>query len=306
VTASEPGRNYDRSVVDGFGDEWRRFNQRGLADDEARQLFERYFAIFPWEELPPDAAGFDAGCGSGRWARFVAPRVGTLHCVDASTAALTVAQDSLAPFTNCRFHLATVDSMPLADGAADFGYSLGVLHHIPDTRSALRACAAKLKPGAPFLLYLYYAFDNRPAWFRMIWKASDLARSLLARSPFRIRAAICDLLALTVYWPLARAARLIERTGAAVDNVPLAAYRHQSLYVMRTDALDRFGTRLEKRFTRDQMRQMMEEEGLTSVRFHSGPPWWVAVGTRTPLRAGADRPSGKGDRLPAGLGAGHA
>ena len=48
--------------------------------------------------------------------------------------------------------------MPLPDGALDFGYSLGVLHHIPDTQSALRACVRKLKAGAPFLLYLpHYA-----------------------------------------------------------------------------------------------------------------------------------------------------
>jgi hypothetical protein len=69
-----------------------------------------------------------------------------------------------------------------------------------------------------------------------------------------------------------------ERLGARVEHVPLAAYRRQSFYVMRTDALDRFGTRLEKRFTREEMRRMMEEAGLTGVRFQEGPPHWVAVG----------------------------
>jgi SAM-dependent methyltransferase len=178
-----PGVNYDPQVVDGFGSEWQRFHQRSLDEAEALALFTRYFAIFPWEALPADAAGFDAGCGSGRWARFVAPRVGTLHCVDASAEALAVAREALAPFPNCVLHLSTVDSMPMPDGTLDFGYSLGVLHHIPDTMSALRACVRKLKPGAPFLLYLYYAFDNRPAWFRAVWKASDTLRSVLSRAP---------------------------------------------------------------------------------------------------------------------------
>jgi hypothetical protein len=45
----------------------------------------------------------------------------------------------------------------------DFGYSLGVLHHLPDPRAGLAACVTKLKPGAPMLVYIYYAFDNRPA-----------------------------------------------------------------------------------------------------------------------------------------------
>jgi SAM-dependent methyltransferase len=275
-----PGVNYDASVVEGFGSEWQRFDQRALDQAEALDLFNRYFAIFPWASLPPHAVGFDAGCGSGRWARFVAPRVGTLHCVDASPDALGVAAHNLSAFSNCRLHLATIDSMPLADGTCDFGYSLGVLHHIPDTRSALRACVRKLKPGAPFLMYLYYAFDNRPAWFRIVWRISDCARVVLSRCPFRVKSAICDLAAAVVYLPLARGAKLAERVGARVEHVPLSAYRHRSFYVMRTDALDRFGTRLERRFTRDEMRQMMEEAGLSEVRFRDSAPYWVAVGVR--------------------------
>jgi SAM-dependent methyltransferase len=274
------GVNFDPDVVDGFGHEWHRFNQRGMEDREAGELFEWYFAVFPWDRLPDGAAGFDAGCGSGRWARFVAPRVGTLHCVDASEQALAVAARNLADQHICRFHLSTVDSMPLADASMDFGYSLGVLHHIPDTTSALRACVMKLKVGAPFLLYLYYAFDNRPAWFRAVWRTSDMLRRVLSRSPFRVKVLACDIAAGLVYWPLARGARLAEKMGWPVANIPLSAYRSQSFYVMRTDALDRFGTRLEKRFTRQQMARMMEEAGLGELRFHEGPPHWVAVGTR--------------------------
>jgi SAM-dependent methyltransferase len=278
--AESPGVNYDRKVLDGFGDEWGRFDQRTMDEAEARALFERYFAIFPWAALPERAEGFDAGCGSGRWARFVAPRVGRIHCVDGSPDALRVARANLAAYANCEFHLSTIDSMPLPDSALDFGYSLGVLHHIPDTRSALEACVRKLKPGAPFLLYLYYAFDNRPAWFRMIWKASDRVRALLSRCPFRLKSAMCDVLAGVIYLPLARAARLAERAGMSVENVPLSAYRDRSFYVMRTDALDRFGTRLEKRFTREDIRRLMEAVGLTQVRFYDGAPFWVAVGIK--------------------------
>ena len=49
-------------------------------------MFENYFSIFPWDTLPPNSVGFDLGCGSGRWARRVAPRVGTLHLIDPSEA----------------------------------------------------------------------------------------------------------------------------------------------------------------------------------------------------------------------------
>ena len=273
--------NVDLHVIEGFGREWERFDQRGMDPAEARALFARYFAIFPWDTLPDRACGFDAGCGSGRWAHFVAPRVGTLHCIDASEAALRVAAKNLVDQGNCELHLATVDSMPIADNTMDFGYSLGVLHHIPDTLSGLRACVRKLKPGAPFLLYLYYAFDNRPEWFRMIWKASDGVRVLLSRCPFPVKSLVCDLLAVGMYLPLARAAKLAERMGASVTHAPLSAYRDQSLYVMRTDALDRLGTRLEKRFTRDDIHRMMTQTGLGDIRFQEQPPYWVAVGWKS-------------------------
>jgi SAM-dependent methyltransferase len=271
--------NVDAETVTDFGREWDRFDQASLSADELGQMFDAYFAIFPWNRLPPDARGFDAGCGSGRWAALVAPRVGKLHCVDASAEALAVARNRLAG-TNAELHHTPVNAMPFAAGSMDFGYSLGVLHHIPDTAAGLAACTTLLKPGAPFLLYLYYAFDNRPAWFRAIWKVSDGVRRILAPLPFRAKAAITDLIAVLAYWPLARLALLVEALGGNGDSVPLGAYRHRTFYVMRNDALDRFGTRLEQRFTKAQMEAMMRGSGLDDIRFSPTVPYWCAVGIK--------------------------
>ena len=71
----EKGQNIDIATVRSFGDEWSRFDQSALSDDEHRALFDIYFGIFPWSELEPSSTGFDMGCGSGRWADLVAPRV---------------------------------------------------------------------------------------------------------------------------------------------------------------------------------------------------------------------------------------
>ncbi len=243
-------------------------------------MFAEYFAIFPWDGLPRDAVGFDAGCGSGRWACLVAPRVGWLHCIDASADALAVAQKSLADVGNVNFHAASLDAIPLSDNSMDFGYSLGVLHHVPDPAAGLAACVRKLKPGAPMLLYIYYAFDNRSAWFRLLWRASDGLRQLLSRAPFRVKSVVAELLAACVYWPLARAAQLSERLGGDVANWPLSAYRWRSYYAMRTDALDRFGTRLERRMTRAQLKALMETAGLRDIGFRDAVPFWCAVGRK--------------------------
>lgn len=272
--------NADQTVVEAFGQEWNKFDQRAVALSELRALFAEYFAVFPWEQLPAQATGFDLGCGSGRWARFVAPRVAQLHCIDASSAALAVARKNLGDQDNCQFHCASVDAIPLADASADFGYSLGVLHHVPDTQEGIAECVRKLKPGAPFLVYLYYAFDNRPWWFRMLWKTSDLFRRGISRLPFGIKSVLTELIAALIYLPLARTAKRLHKFGVNVDSFPLSAYRDRSFYSMRNDALDRFGTRLEQRFTRKQMQDMMERAGLERIAF-SDRVFWCAVGYRS-------------------------
>ena len=272
--------NIDPPTVAGFGEEWAAFDQSALADQEHRELFERYFGIFPFDGLPPDAEGFDLGCGSGRWAALVAPRVGKLHCIDPSDKALVVARKTLSSRQNVDFHLAGADSIPFATESQDFGYSLGVLHHIPDTAAALRDAVSRLKPEAPFLVYLYYAFDNRPVWFRRLWQTTEVGRHLISRLPFGMRKAVTTGIAATVYWPLARAAGLAESNGREVGNWPLSPYRHLSFYTMRTDALDRFGTRLEQRFSRAQIQRMMLDAGLKDIQFSEKEPFWVACGLK--------------------------
>src|SRR2546423_4737042 len=259
--------NYDARTVEGFGHEWSSFDQTRLDEQERQELFDAYFKLFPWGELPTQAAGFDLGCGTGRWAKLVAPRVGRLYCVDASAAALEVAQRNLAACANCEFVNASVDQLPFADASMDFAYSLGVLHHVPDTAAGIKACADKLKPGAPLLLYIYYAFDNRPAWFRLLWRESDALRRALSKLPFRLKRLVTELIAVTVYWPLARTARLLERMGRDVSAFPLSFYRQRSFYTMRTDAIDRFGTALVQRFTARQLTEMMEAAGLERIQF---------------------------------------
>jgi hypothetical protein len=92
---------------------------------------------------------------------------------------------------------------------------------------------------------------------------------------------VSQAIAAGVYLPLARGAAIAERMGLNVSNVPLSVYRRRSFYVMRTDALDRFGTRLEQRFTKEQIRAMMEAAGLSRVRFGDAPPYWCAVGEKS-------------------------
>jgi SAM-dependent methyltransferase len=269
--------NIDKVTVQSFGDEWSRFNQSGMTDQEALKIFDDYFSIFPWKDLSPNAEGFDMGCGSGRWAKLVAPKVGHLNCIDPSTA-INIAKSNLSSHTNTSFYEASLDSSPLKPGSQDFGYSLGVLHHVPDTKQAIQSCADLLKPGAPLLLYLYYSFDGRPLWFKLIWKASDIIRRIIFHLPPTLKHLITNIIAALIYLPIARFSGLLSALSVSVKNIPLSYYRHTSFYTMRTDARDRFGTPLEQRFSKSQIQSMMESAGLEKISFSNNAPYWCAIG----------------------------
>jgi ubiquinone/menaquinone biosynthesis C-methylase UbiE len=275
-------RNIDPDVTAGFGHEWSTFRQgqSELSPEDREAIFRSYFNIFPWEQLPPEPVGMDVGCGSGRWSVMVAPKIGHLHLLDASEEALAVARQNLVEATNVSFHLASVGDIPLEDNSLDFAFSLGVLHHVPDTAKAIRDIASKLKSGAPFLIYLYYALDNRPWWYRTIWRFSNFFRVMVSALPPTARLIVSQIIAVVVYWPMARLAALIERAGFSPAAIPLEFYRHRSFYVMRTDAYDRFCTSLEQRFTRRQIEQMLSGAGFDQIRFSERAPYWCAVGIK--------------------------
>jgi SAM-dependent methyltransferase len=271
---------FDADVVAGFGDEWKRFDQTDRAEGDLRETFDNYFRTFPWSMVAGESRGFDLGCGSGRWARFVAERCGHLTCIDPSPEALEVARRNLNHLTNVDFQQAAAGDLPYAESSFDFGYSLGVLHHTPDPARSLRDAVRVLKPGSPFLVYVYYALDNRPIWFRLVWRASNVMRLAISRLPHRWRYVVSQAIAAVVYWPLARVALLAEKVGLNSEHLPLTSYRRKSFYVMRTDALDRFGTRIEHRFTRSELVEWMRLGGLEHINVALDAPFWCATGLK--------------------------
>lgn len=212
MMAGSNGSNTDRATVEGFGYEWSQYDQSGRSRDELLTTFERYFAVFPWDELPASATGVDVGCGTGRWARLVAERVGHVYCVDPSLKALGSAT-KLLEGSSCTLLAGSAGALPLKDECADFAYSLGVLHHTPDPLVGLRDVVRVVRPGGPLLVYLYYALDNRSGWFRVVWRCTNLLRRWVSRRSPRTRLGVSSVLAYSVYWPLSRLARAVERLG---------------------------------------------------------------------------------------------
>jgi SAM-dependent methyltransferase len=177
---------------------------------------------------------------------------------------------------------ADVRALPLRDASADWAYSLGVLHHTDDPAAGLAEIARCVRPGGRVLLYLYYALEQRGLLYRALFRLVDRLRRITSHLPRRIVVAFAALMAILAYWPLARLARLLAAIGREdlARSMPLGFYRTLPLRIMFNDSLDRFGTTLERRFTRSAMQRLMERSGLSDVAFSERPPHWRAVGRR--------------------------
>ena len=109
---------------------------------------------------------------------------------------------------------------------------------------------------------------------------SDVVRQFICRLPYKLRLPLCQLIAAIIYFPFAMGARLLDLSGVMPQSWPLAYYRDKSFYVMRTEALDRFGTRLEKRFSKQEIKLMLKNSGFNNIHFSDKQPYWCAVGIR--------------------------
>src|SRR5690606_34608519 len=118
-------------------------------------------------------------------------------------------------------------------------------------------------------------------WFRWAWKVSDIFRRVISRLPDRMKLAVTDGLAAVIYWPLARLSLLGNKLGLDTSSVPLQFYKDKSFYTMRTDSRDRFGTPLERRFTKAEIDQMMRDAGFVDIQFSQREPYWCTLGYKS-------------------------
>ena len=263
------------NVIKDFGREWSSFDQSNLSDKELINNFNQYFSVFPLQELDSNKVGFDLGCGSGRWAKLIAPKVKRLNCIEPSIDAINVAKENLNGFSNVIFYNNNFQNTKIDENSQDFGYCLGVLHHTNDINEGLNFCNKILKKNGSFLIYLYYNLDNRPIYYKIIWKLSNFLRFIISNLPFKLKKFLTDLIATFVYFPLVFTVRILDTIGIKTINFPLAYYKDKSFYTMRTDSLDRFGTKLENRYSKIEIADMLEKSGFKDIKFSNNMPFWV-------------------------------
>lgn len=271
--------NIDKETVESFGEEWLKFNTFSAQD--LKKIGDDYFDVLPAELALNKATVLDMGCGTGRWASYLAPRVKFIECIDPSDAVFAAAS-LLKAYPNVRLTKTDVDNLPFEDNSFDLVYSLGVLHHIPDTAAAMKKCVQKVKRGGYFLVYLYYSLDNRGPLFKTLFHITNVVRKGISKLPAGLKKGVCSAIACTVYYPLAKGSYVLRKAGAEklARMIPLSWYSDKSFWIMQNDALDRFGTPLEQRFSKQEIEAMMKRCGLTDIVFSSKEPYWHAIGKK--------------------------
>jgi SAM-dependent methyltransferase len=272
-------QNLDQQVIDSFGHEWSAFD---YAESETDDALDTQFLAYC---TPIDLTQFnskssvaaDFGAGSGRWASRLLPHFSLVYALEPSDGANKVLKNKFSKESRMTILQETVGANSIPARSLDLAMSLGVLHHIPDTGLAIKDVASRIKSGGVFLCYLYYKLENKPLYYRGLFWTSNSLRWVISRLPYALRKLIARVIATLIYLPLARTAKLLTSTGKNVSNFPLHHYANMPFMMLQNDALDRFGTRLEQRFSKKEITAMLDNAGfdLSTLKFSDVEPFWT-------------------------------
>ena len=267
--------NADSKTVESFGEEWNRFGT--FTEAEIQRAGEQYFDIVTENMLNKNSVCLDIGCGSGRWSKFISQRAGFVEAIDPSEAVIPAVKLT-QPCGNIRVTRAGYGCIPFEKESFDFVFSLGVVHHLPDTQGAITEAASMVKKNGWLLLYIYYSLDNRSGFYKFIFNCSNIVRRVISSMPQGLKNFFCDFIAVTVYLPFVALTRFVQLfSEAAAKKVPLSYYADKPWKVIRNDSLDRFGTPLEKRFSKKEITEMLNKAGMQDIRFSDNEPYWHVV-----------------------------
>ena len=272
-------KNLDQGVIDSFGHEWAAFDYGEAETTEALDVqFHAYCAPLDLDQFNPQSSiAGDFGAGSGRWASRLTPHFSLVYALEPSDGANRVLKNKFINEPKVVVLQETVGANSIPLKSLDLAMSLGVLHHIPDTSLAIKDVSRRIKPGGMFLCYLYYSLENKPTFYRLIFKGVNAVRQIISALPQRVKHLVTSTIAVLVYWPLARFSKVLSKFGINTSNIPLHHYADMPFVMLANDALDRFGTTLEQRFSKAEITEMLRvaDFDISTLIFSEIEPFWT-------------------------------
>jgi SAM-dependent methyltransferase len=271
--------NLNQRVIDSFGHEWATFDYGGTQTTDALNAqFKAYCAPLDLNQFNPKiSVAADFGAGSGRWASRLIPFFSLVYALEPSDGASKVLKNKFADEAKIVILQETVGANSIPLESLDLAMSLGVLHHIPDTSLAIKDVSRRIKPGGMFLCYLYYNLENKPTLYKLLFKWVNVVRKIISTLPEKTKHFVTSAIAALVYWPLARFSKVMNRFGVNTLNVPLHHYAEMPFVMLANDALDRFRTSLEQRFSKAEITEMLRlaDFDISTLKFSDDEPFWT-------------------------------
>ena len=199
-------------------------------------------------------AVLDAGCGEGRFTELLANYGAHIVGFDMDSIGLARISTKLVDRETVNFAQGDLFSLPFRNGAFDFIYTLGVLHHTPNPRSAFINLTRLLKPGGQIAIWVYPKCERTPV--------SDLLRPVTTRMPARLLYWIaCTVTA--SYGVLLTNSLLRPRIQAVLYQIRLPWHRNWRWRIH--SFLDWYGPRYQFKFSPDEVEQWFIDAGLVEV-----------------------------------------
>ena len=272
-------QNLDQEVIDRFGHEWADFDYAESETDEAlnAQFLAQCIPVSLSQFNAQTSVAADFGAGSSRWASQLLPYFSLVYALEPSGGANKALMKKFSHESRMRILQETVGMNSIPNESLDLAMSLGVLHHIPDTDLAIKNVASKIKGDGVFLCYLYYKLENKPLYYRGMFWTSNSLRWVISRLPYRLRRFLARIIARLIYLPLVHLAKLIGKTGRDIANFPLHHYANMPFVMLHVDALDRFTTSLEHRFSKSEIGNTLQAADFdtSTLNFSESEPFWT-------------------------------
>jgi SAM-dependent methyltransferase len=264
VAATQVGFGYQQTVIN-----------NGALDPER---WHRQFASL--RPIEPEGfagqRGIDIGCGAGRFLYCSLAYGATMVGVDLS-AAVDTARRRIADTEQCLIVQADLHHLPFPPGSFDFGYSLGVLHHLPEPEAGFQALARMVRPGGLVWCWVY-GLEGMRWWYRV----SHLRwlRPLTKRLPLAGQEAMTALVTTALELGLWTPTRLVERLpggGRWAPRMPLSHARRFSFRAKMASVFDRLNPPLTYFHTRAELEGWCRRAGLRDwhVTNRDGRGWLV-------------------------------
>ena len=255
-----------------FGYEWNAFDEVRGEDESFAAI---YFRDVDLEGLR-GKVGLDAGCGKGRFTRFLAQYLEAEVALDGSSAVEAAARN-LAGVEGATVIRSDLRTAPFAPESFDFISSLGVLHHLDDPFAGFERLVGLLAPGGQMLLYLYSRPDERNLR-SLALSCATAVRKLTTRLSHPVLKTLSTPIAAVLWWSFVKPGAYGDAHGmAALSGLPMDTYRDKPFRSLVLDTFDRLSAPVEYRYVWSDLQPWFDRTGLVVDAARDETGWFIVA-----------------------------